>query len=665
MGHRAAAQHRSPVVFYVAPEGDDRWSGTLPAANAQRGDGPFATVQRARDAIRRLKRRARGLEHPVTVHLREGIHFLGQPLVLTAQDSGTAECPITYAAYPGERPVLSGGRPIADWRRTRINGRPAWAADLPEVAQGEWYFRQLFVNDDRRPRTRLPREGFYRFTGLPNPPEETPSWQGQTEAPFAPGDLRRWRNLRDVEITALHQWMDSHLPIARVNEQRRIVTFACPSIRRLTEKRDLSTTARYYVQNVREALDTPGQWYLDRRRGTLYYLPPPGEDPRRACVVAPRLAQAVRFEGDARRQRWVEYVELRGLTFSHTEWSLPPESAGFNQAAFGVPGAVVMEGARRCALRECTVAHIGNYAVEVGAGCEGNAIERCAMFDLGAGGVKLGPGSARTTVADCDIGDGGHIFHAAIGVWVGDSGHNRVIHNHVHGLDYTGISVGWTWGYGSSAAVANRIEHNHIHDIGRGMLSDLGSIYMLGVSPGTVVRHNLIHDCFSATDGGWGIYLDEGSSRIVVEGNLVFRTKSGGFHQHYGRDNIIRNNIFALGKEMQVTRSREEEHHSFTFERNIVYWNQGDLLASFWKNGNFALDHNVYYDASGRPFTFDGLSLEQWRERGFDAHSLIADPKFADPAKGDFALADDSPAFALGFQRIDLSAVGPRGGRRP
>jgi parallel beta-helix repeat protein len=659
----ATSDRRTPTTFYVAPNGNDGWSGASARPNAKRTDGPFATITRARDAVRELKQREGGLTRPVRVYVRGGMYFLTEPLVLTPQDSGTKECPITYAAYRNEQPVLSGGARITDWQAGEVNGKACWTARLPAVGRGEWYFRELFVNGERRPRPRLPKDGFYRFEGSPGVTKDTPWNEGQKQAIYADGDLKAWHNLDDVEVVAFHLWVDSHLPMAALDEQNRIVTFTGPSIFRLTED-FTSGGARYWVENVFEALDTPGQWYLDRPTGTLYYLPKPGEDPRQVEVIAPRLAYAVRFEGDPQKQEWVEHVRLQGLAFMHTEWSLPPESAGASQASHNVPGAIWWQGARSCALRDCTIAHIGSYAVELVAGCERNTIKGNTMADLGAGGVKVGPGSSRTTIADNEIGDGGHIFHSAVGVWIGNSGRNQVIYNHIHDFDYTGVSVGWTWGYGPSDAVGNRIEYNHIHHVGRGMLSDLGGIYTLGVSPGTILRNNLIHDSWAATYGGWGIYLDEGSTNILVENNVVYRTKTGGFHQHYGRENMIRNNVFALGKEMQITRSREEEHRSFSFERNIVYWTEGALLSGTWKNGNFFFDDNVYFQADGRPFAFGPYSLEQWRELGMDVHSIIADPEFVDPAHDDFALKADSPALALGFKPIDISQVGPRKARR-
>jgi parallel beta-helix repeat protein len=267
----------------------------------------------------------------------------------------------------------------------------------------------------------------------------------------------------------------------------------------------------------------------------------------------------------------------------------------------------------------------------------------------------------RNEVSNCFIHDGGHVYHAGIGVWIGRSSYNTVRHNEICDFLYSGVSVGWSWGYAPSTAHHNVIELNHIHHLGWVQLSDMGGIYSLGLSPGTVLRQNLIHDVLSYTYGGWGLYTDEGSGGILLENNVVYLTKDGGFHQHYGRENTVRNNVFAFSfGRGQVVRSREETHMSFTFDRNIVYYKHEPLLGGSWRSENaFELDKNVYWNVTGRTPEFPGgLSLAQWQAKGYDVHSVVADPKFVDPEHFDFRLQPDSPALKLGFEPIDTSQIG-------
>jgi hypothetical protein len=660
--------------FYVSPEGKDSWSGRAAKPTADGADGPLATLAAARDAIRRLKAQG-ALREPVKVMVGGGVYRLTEPLVFTPEDSGTPAAPISYMAVPGQKPVLSGGVPITGWQKA--DGR-LWTAEVPAVKQGQWYFRQLFVGGRRAVPARIPNEEqkWYFAAGPvePFPKDRNAARRDnkyKTAFQFRAGEIKRWSNLEDAVLVYYHCWTTSRHRILAVDEEARIVRMANPSAWPMGW---WGKDERYFVESVPEALDAPGEFYLDRRTGSLRYLARDDEESvlAQGQVVAPRLEELLRLEGDAAGGRWVEHLRFVGLTFAHTDWAMPETASVDGQAAaFLQTAAVHLRGTRHCVFERCEVAHTGGYALWLARGSTDNHIQRCLLHDLGGGGVRIGETTLpaeeplraqRNEVSNCTIRQGGRVFHGAVGVWIGKSSHNRVCHNEIADLFYTGISVGWTWGYAPSEANHNLVAFNHIHHLGAGHLSDMGGVYTLGVSPGTRVANNHIHDVWAYSYGGWGLYTDEGSSHIVLENNLVYRVKDGCFHQHYGRENMVRNNILAFSATGgQIRRSREEQHSSFTIERNIVYYAQGQLFFGGWGNNQFTLERNCYWHTSGQPPLFPGnRTLDQWQAAGHDRQSIVSDPLFVDPARDDFRLREDSPALKLGFQPIDASQAGPR-----
>lgn len=685
------------IVLYVATDGDDRRDGR--AASATRGQGgPFATVARAQREIRRLMTRGK-LPAPVKVYLRGGVHVLKRPLTFLPRDSGSGPHTwwsevlspphdVTYASYPGESAILSGGRRISGWRETEVAGQRAWVARLPQVRAGKWYFTQLWVNGRRARRTRLPREGLFTIAELPDaiwqdkPHSHAALFTGQDRFVFGEGDLKPWKNIRDVEFVGLHYWIESRINFDHIDADTRMARLQWKSRMRLSDDYTRSG-APYYVENVFEALDAPGQWYLDRREGLLYYLPCEGETIDTTEAYAPVLDHVLALRGDMISGKAVSHVHFRDLTFSHTEWTpADPTEKVTPQAACHVPGAVRLHHATDCTLSGCRIEHVGSYGLTLEDACRDVAITHCHITDVGAGGVKVWhtvdtaattrPGGGkdmhsvgncrRITIADCVISDGGHRYHQGVGVLIGKCSGVQIIHNHIHDFDYTGISVGWTWGYAEGDAYGNIIEHNHVHHIGRGVLSDMGGIYCLGVQPGTRIRYNVFHDVVSRGYGGWAIYTDEGSSHILIESNLAYRTKSQPFHQHYGRENVVRNNIFAFGGQAQIARSRVERHSSFTFERNIVLANNDDgkVLAGNWSQLNAIFANNIYFHLRDVPLDFAGDSFDQWRQRGQDKGSIVLDPGFKDPLGDDFQFRKTTSAARIGFVPWDITDVGPR-----
>lgn len=649
-----------PVVFYVATNGDDSWSGQRVRPNRSKTDGPFATIKGARDAVRELKQQQEGiLKQPITVFVRRGTYFFNEFVVFSPEDSGNANCPIIYQAYQDEKPIFSAGRIIRDWQPVRVNGKLLWTADIPEVREEKWLFWELWVNGERRNRTRYPKNGYLKVLEVPDVTPQTPWSEGQNRFRFARGELEEWQNIQSAEVVVMTRWVESRLPITAIDETQRLISFSQPSAMQIYPG-DL-----YYIENALEILDRPGEWYLDSVAGKIYYFPKANEELNVAEIVAPTLPHLIYALGIPEQGKFVEYLWFRGLTFSHTEWY----GRASAQAAYFVPGSIILVGVRHCSFVECSFAHIGNYGIELARGCQENEIVNCQLFDLGAGGIKIGEDYIRNNdfeknhsnkVANCHVYDGGRIFHSAVGVWIGQSYNNRIYQNHIHDFFYTGVSLGWTWGYGPTLAKNNIVEFNHIHHIGLPsngddpLLNDKGGIYTLGVQPGTVIRYNNIHDIGAFNYGGWGIYLDEGSSQIVVEKNIVYRTRDGGFHLHYGKENLIQNNIFALGTIAQVRLSSSEPHLSFRFENNLVYWSEGTLLFGQWKGSNFACDRNLYWRVGNQDIQFSDLSWQEWQAKGKDQNSIIADPLFIAPERGDFRLNPNSPAFQLGFEPISL-----------
>ena len=518
--------------FFVAADGNDRQPGT-------RGR-PFATVTRAQQAVR--GRIAAGLRADVTVLVRGGVYALAEPLTFGPEDSGTPEHSVTYAAYPGETVVLSGGTRISGWQREGTGG--VWSADVPVAAPADREFRQLFVDGRRAVRARTP-----------NADDQWPYWQiaDETLSPdlkthvlrLGAGRVEAWTDPAAIELVVLGNWETTRKRLAGVEVAANSLILAPPHLPQREAPWNWPDAGRWcFAENAPEFFDAPGEWCLDRTRGKVRYRPLPQQAMPPKEAFAPRLSRLLAVAGTA--QRPVVNLHFRGLNFAHADWPLPAGGYYGSQANFyhtGAPQPPYPRGridaalrwayARQCSLEDGEVSGLGGAGIVVEDGCEDVVIQGNHVHELGGSGIEVGcPHDGSLAPRRCRVLDNyvhacGLDYYGAVGIWVGFAEGTEVAHNQLCDLPYTGISVGWQWNPLPTACRTNVIEANHIFDVMQ-RLADGGGIYTLGFQPGTVLRGNLIHDvrrsAFAQGSPNNGFFIDEGSKGYLIESNVVYNT---------------------------------------------------------------------------------------------------------------------------------------------
>jgi len=486
------------IVFYVATNGSDEWSGRLPKPNAKKKDGPFATLTRARDAVRELKHSGR-LSSPVEVRVRGGIYRLEEPLRLIGGDSGTARCPVTYRAYPGEKPVLCGGRRITQWKRWK--GR-IMCAELPEVRKGLLSFRQLFCDGERMTQARWPKRdrkdplyGGWAFVEALAEGDEVPE---KVEEPssfrYEKGDLPNlWAKPRqgEVFIVAGLSWISDAIPIRSVDRRRRLIHMkrpVGPSCNSLGVATHLMQGNRYFVQNMIEDLTEPGEWCVDTDTGMVYFWPPAGrnKDCEVTVPVTNRLVQMIGSEAAP-----LHHVCIRGFTLTQTQALFPTAGSYYKTPNAGQ--ALYMENTQDCCVADNLFRTVGGDAVRLQNNNARNSITGNEITDTGAYGIFIGSyqkGLCRNDTSSGDIPAPAHKLRdpmdqdaviAALPrsrdhlISNNDIHHVGVFEKHAQGVAFFGV-----------AAPGCVVSHNRIRHTPR-----FGIGFMSGMGPVTVEYNNL------------------------------------------------------------------------------------------------------------------------------------------------------------------------------
>ncbi len=533
--------------FYVSPDGSDKNQGTIKK--------PFATISKARDVVREITRD--GLKKDVTVLIRGGTYQLKETLTFWQEDSGSPEHSITYAAYPGEKPIISGGKTITGWQEDS-DGRWKAKTDIDN-------FRQLYVNGTRAVRAQAGR--IYELELYGDDGYKTKSVE-----------LASWKNQSDIELAYINAWAHTRCKVESITKEGdyAIIKMKQPEygLGRIKEgksidKKDWSGDGKYdTIENAFELLDEPGQWYLDRSKDTLYYIPRPGEDMKTAEVIAPVLEKIVELKGTLDRP--VHDLNFVGLTFMHASWLRPSKIGLIDiQSNFVVendnsfvrdgslnmihnesiksPSNIVCHAAKSIRFENCTFTKFGGGGIDLEHGSQDNTIIGCHFYDISATAIQVGdvrredhhPRDKRLIVKNNKILNNliencGVEFKGSHAIFAGYTDGTLIAHNEIRNLPYSAIAVGWGWGEEDiggdprwpqpfsyktpTPAKNNIIEYNHIHNV-MAELMDGGAIYTLSRQPNSAIRGNYIHDNKGVPGG---IYLDAATGYFDVTQNIVY-----------------------------------------------------------------------------------------------------------------------------------------------
>ncbi|OGV66548.1 MAG: hypothetical protein A3K19_23835 [Lentisphaerae bacterium RIFOXYB12_FULL_65_16] len=671
-GERGADVARAPeppADFYVATRGNDAWSGRLAQPNRDRTDGPFATLERARDAVRRLTAAGPLAAGGVTVEVLGGAYELSRPFELTKQDAGTAEAPVVYRAAKGAEVRLVGGRRVTGWgpvldsavlarldesvraKVVQADLKALGITDYGDMGGGFGVEKgpglELFFADQPMTLARWPNEGFVRVVDvLGSTPVDVRGTKGCKEGIFEyEGDRpARWQAEKDPWAHGFWfwDWADQRQRIAGIDPAKHVITLAPPF-----PSYGYRRNQWFYAFNLLSEIDQPGEWYLDRQTGILYFYPPTPVD--KGCATVSLLDNLVVMKDAA-------HVTLRGMIL---------------EAARGT--AVTMADGTGCRIAGCTIRNVGGWAATISGGTT-NGVIGCDITATGDGGVLLKGGDRISLTPAGHYAENNHIHHysrwnpvyrfAVYATGVGQ----KVRHNLIHDSPHTAIKFDGN---------DHLIEFNEIHSVCY-MANDAGMMHPWcnWTIRGTVIRYNYLHHSMSLDGPGCaGLYLDDMTSGVHAYGNVFYKVVRPVFVGG-GRDDVFENNImvdchpavhvdaralgWAKGAAEAWSREATEKGTLCGMPYRQAPWTERfpqltNILAEepaapkgtiVKRNIIYQCDKWDEIEGKARPY----VTLED---------NLIAeDPHFVDAARQNFQLRDDSPAWRLGFQRIPIEKIG-------
>ncbi|MBU0610157.1 MAG: right-handed parallel beta-helix repeat-containing protein, partial [Armatimonadetes bacterium] len=648
--------------LYVSPQGRDDWSGKLQKPNRAQTDGPLATLARARDAVRELKAKGDLPQGGVTVFVADGVYQQSAALQLTAEDSGTAACPITYRAQGKARPRLTGGCPIpteafaplrdeailsrlAPEARSRVQCADLKALGVTDLGQFPPRYRgapavpELFCNDERMTLARWPNEGWTTIakiidTGsIPRTGDKGAKGGIFEYSGDAPS---RWRIADGVWLQGYwcFDWFDETIQIKSLDPQTKQIELAQPTVYGV--KQGNPSPRRYRALNVLEELDSPGEYYLDRAAGKLYFWPP--AKLQGARVVLSTLNAPIVEMKDA------NHVTLRGFTI---------------EAGLGT--GVDVSGGDHNQILACEVRNVRQVGINI-AGGTNHRVEACDIHDTGTGGVILSGGDRKTLAPSGHEAVNNHIWRYSMhqltyaNAFLCQGVGNRMAHNLIHDAPHQAIGVGGN----------NHIfEYNVVHHICT-ETDDCGAYYK-GRNPscrGNIVRYNFWHNIGSPMGhGNAAVYFDDGDGGDFVIGNIFFRCGDpgrgsfGSVFSHGGFDLLAKDNIFLeckrpLGSSPWPYKRYMDFLNTPMYHKLLVddvditsdaYTKQYPELVGFLTMPESRV--RVSKATNNVLAMCAAVNSGNWQVPDTENWITDQDPGFVDAAKGDFRLRKDAPVY--------------------
>jgi len=640
------------VEYYVAPGGSDDNPGTEKK--------PFKTLETARDAVRESGKLGK---ESVTVYLREGIYHLDKALVLGSGDSGTAKCPVTYACYRNEKAVISGGMKLAlDWK-------PYQSGIFQTITPAGLDFDQLFVNGERQHMARYP-----------NYDADTYPYNGAAADAFSPARAAKWNNPVGGYIHAMHRarWGGYHYRITGKKPDNNVTYEGGWQNNRPGR---MHGTERF-VENIFEELDTEGEWYHNAAENTLYYMPDKGVDLKKAVVEVVRLRHLVEFKGA--KETPVSHINISGITFRHAARTFMDTKEPLLRSDWAIyrGGALFFAAAEDCSITDCEFDQLGGNTIFAsgynrrltvkgchihGSGASGVCFVgdpksvRSALFNYGQrlsyGEIDKTPGPktddypAECVVDDCLIHDIGIVEKQAAGVQISMAQKITVRHCSIYDVGRAGINIG-EGAFGGHViefcdvfdTVLETGDHGSFNSWGRDRFwgvrdapkDKLAELALLDTEVSTI--RNSRWRC----DHGWDVDLDDGSSYYEIYNNVFLH---GGLKLREGFCRKVYNNISV----------------NSTLHPHVWYENSQDVITgNIWMAPYAAVQ--MPSGAWGKEvdrnmFMTDGQRLK-YKNKNWDLNSIVGDPMFVDPDKGDYRVKPESPALKIGFKNFPMDKFG-------